>query len=261
VPAPLAERPDWRDAGPYAPLLKLERPGFAWEFLRRDPSYRAAALEAFRTRPTATPRPEWGLHAFEHPDRAAPDARPVWREDVLPFILPIIAVDQGPSNDRLDVGALRGLATLARMPGGREHLLISDGFRSIRLDVVGGTLADGPVSLVYQLTGFDRLEPPLLVLRQLLALIRQGDFSPGLHRADRRAHRWVALLRARDAIDAGAGQREIAARLMNPDAAGPRWRVESPALRSRVQRLVRQASLMERGGYRALLAAPGQSRC
>ncbi|WP_307120506.1 transcriptional regulator domain-containing protein [Sphingomonas kyeonggiensis] len=32
---------DWRDAESYRPLLALDRHGFAWEFLRRNPAYRA----------------------------------------------------------------------------------------------------------------------------------------------------------------------------------------------------------------------------
>ena len=45
---PSRMEPDWRDPAGYRPLLALDRPGFAWEFLRRNPAYRA---EAPRTPP------------------------------------------------------------------------------------------------------------------------------------------------------------------------------------------------------------------
>ena len=37
--------PDWRSAADYAPLLALNRPGFAWEFLRRNSDYRCDAAQ------------------------------------------------------------------------------------------------------------------------------------------------------------------------------------------------------------------------
>jgi len=36
------ERPDWRSRTADEELNRLERPGFAWEFLRRNKTYRAA---------------------------------------------------------------------------------------------------------------------------------------------------------------------------------------------------------------------------
>ncbi len=35
-------RPDWRDASSYAYTQALSSEGWAWEFLRRNPDYRAA---------------------------------------------------------------------------------------------------------------------------------------------------------------------------------------------------------------------------
>lgn len=38
-PAPVPPR-DWRDEGTYRDLARLDRSGFAWEYLRRNPDYR-----------------------------------------------------------------------------------------------------------------------------------------------------------------------------------------------------------------------------
>jgi hypothetical protein len=114
-------------------------------------------------------------------------------------------------------------------------------------------LKGGPVLLEYQLAGFAALAGPLLTLQRLLALWRNGNFSPSLHRRDIKARRWLALLRASDALAAGASQRVIARELLSPEVAGPRWRILAPEARSRVQRLVRGAREMEDGGYLALL--------
>jgi hypothetical protein len=144
------------------------------------------------------------------------------------------------------------LTTWLRGAAGGEHLLLADGYRSIRIDIVRGTVAAGPVRLRYRLGGFAAAAEPLATLRRLVMLWRTGHFSPGLHPRDRRAARWIALLRAHDAIAAGATQREIAEHLLSRDASGRGWRLSSPSLRSRAQRLVRAAREMS-ASYGSLL--------
>lgn len=241
------QTPDWRDAQGYAPLLRVGRSGFAWEWLRRDPSYRDAAGGGDPA--------QWGLHAFEPADRGALAARPVWRREVYAYVLEAVAADEGGQGERLDLEPLKRFVTLIRSMGGTEHLLLSDGYRGIRLDIASGTLGAGPVRLSYRLAGLRGAQAPLLVLRQLLALWRTGVFSPALHPLERRAARWILLLRTHDALAAGAGQREIAGELLGREAAEQRWRIAAPSLRSRAQRLVREARRLADGGYRALLSA------
>jgi hypothetical protein len=111
----------------------------------------------------------------------------------------------------------------------------------------------GPVKLSFLLTGLDGLEGRILVLKRFLALWRTGSFRRSLHPPPVQAARWVTMLRAHDALVAGASQREIAARLLSPEASEPLWRIAAPSLRSRVQRLVRSARSMAGDGYRELL--------
>jgi hypothetical protein len=247
---------DWKDAGAYAPLLAADRSILAWEWLRRTPAYRDAAERALGNRPAGEPSPEareWGLHAFEQPELAAPRARPVWRAEVHPPVLAAVAGGPPATMDAFDLAMRRGLSTLVRSGEGREHLLLSDGLRAIRLDVVAGSVSAGPVQLRYLLSGLASAERPLLTLRRLLALWRSGRFAAALHPPERRARRWILLLRAADGLAAGAGQREIAEVLLSSSAADPRWRSAAPSVRSQAQRLVRSARLMTAGGYRELL--------
>jgi hypothetical protein len=134
-----------------------------------------------------------------------------------------------------------------------EHLLLSDGIRTLRLDGQPGTSADGPVCLRYMLQGVARAERPLLTLRRLLALCRGGSFPRSLWRREPRARRWILMLRAWDTLTAGADQREIAQELLSPTAGVPRWRSRESSVRSQAQRLVRSARGFAAGGYRALL--------
>jgi hypothetical protein len=251
---------DWKDAAAYAPLLQVGRSGFAWEWLRRDESYRAAAVREVSWdsleqvtvgNPAAT---RWGLHAFEAPDRSAIAARPVWRRAIFPYVLEADAADEGDDRDRLDLERLGHFVTLVADPDGTEHLLLSDGSRSIRVDIASGTVQARPALLRYRLAGF-RIAEPMLVLRQLLALCCSGEFSAVLHPREQRAARWILLLRTYDALAAGASQRDIAEGLLGLEPIG-RWRLQASSLRSRAQRLVREARQMAAGGYLSLLNGP-----
>lgn len=249
--------PDWRDAAAYVPLLDADRSFFAWEWLRRNRSYREAAERAHEARSSgedgeAGEAPErWGLHAFELPGLTVPEARPVWCAEVDPHVLGIHA---GPPAGE-DVFNLERFATMSTLltAEGREHLLITDGLRTIRIDVLMGSIARGPVGLRYQLTGLSSAERPLLTLRRLLALWRGGRFCRSLHPGAARAKRWLLMLRTQDALATGANQRAIAAELLGSSAARERWRVEAPSLRTQAQRLVQCARRMAEGEFWNLL--------
>ena len=250
--------PDWRDSAAYAPLLGADRSLFAWEWLRRDPGYRAAfegAVPGGAKCGADERAARWGLHAFLPPEPTVPDARPMWTAAVDPFVLRIEATP--PTGcEAFDLGRLARVSTLITGGKGDEHLLLSDGFRTIRLDVVCGSLRQGPADLCFRVEGLACAERAVLALRRFLAVWQTGAFSRSLHRRETRAARWTLLLRAGDALTVGATQREIAAVLLSRDARGPRWRVESASLRSRVQRLVRSANAMQAGAGLALLGGP-----
>jgi hypothetical protein len=242
---------DWKDASAYAPLLQADRSIFAWEWLRRDPLYREAA-EGSAVQEPSWEAERWGLIGFESPRLPAPLARPVWAAAAHPPVLEVLARGRGSIADSFELGRFGGISTLIAGRR-REHLLISDGLQSIRLDVLAGTLAQGPAELRYLLAGISSVERPLLTLRRMLALARTGRFSRSLHPQEPRARTWVLMLRACDALQSGADQRQIAEILLNRGASEPRWRSFAPSLRSRAQRLVRSARRMAAGSYRGLL--------
>ncbi len=242
---------EWRDAAAYAPLLHAERPVLAWEWLRRDPSYRETAAQAALAEASMEAE-RWGVVAFEDPRLAAPAARPLWSRAAHALVLEACANAMGPRSDAFELDGLSGAAKLLKGRG-TEHLLISDGVRMLRLDILAGTLDRGPAVLTYRLAGLAAAEKPLLTLRRFLSFVRAGRFSRSLHPRDPRARRQVLMLRAWDALQDGADQRQIAAVLLSGAALEPRWRNLAPSLRSQAQRLVRGARRMAAGAYRELL--------
>lgn len=53
--------PDWRDAGAYTPIVAGGPLALAWELLRRDPEYRAAAAAVRGENAGAGFEATWGL--------------------------------------------------------------------------------------------------------------------------------------------------------------------------------------------------------
>lgn len=145
------------------------------------------------------------------------------------------------------------MATVLVLADGGERLVLSDGYRRIRIDVAQGTLLSGPVRLRYALEGFCGLDPKIATLQRFMALQNLGRFKGALHPRERFAPRWIAALRVSDALYAGASQRDIADSLFAGMAHGSDWRDGSDFLRLRVQRLVRAGRQMVSGGYRMLL--------
>jgi hypothetical protein len=242
-----ADIPDWRDAEAYAALRNAERALFAWEWLRRDPAYRSAAA----SRPKRAPAARFGLAAFEPPSRAVPDARPVWSASVHPAVLAARPCADGIRSDLFDLSAFARLARLVTSDGA-DHLLLSDGLRSIRIDAPNGAF-DAPVRLDYRLGGLASAHAPLLTLRRFLAFAASGRLSAALHPREARAARWILIIRAWDGLASGADQRRIAEVLLSRSACQACWRTRESSLRSRAQRLVRSARAFAAGGYRSLL--------
>lgn len=249
--------PDWTDAGAYAVLLGFERSGFAWEWLRRQPEFREEALSAIahgsisaRTREDRAL--EWRLHAFEDPRLQAPNARPIWAASGHNWVIGATAERSAPGEDSF---ALDQFASLARIvvSDGAQRLLLSDGYRSIRVDVTGAPLTSSPVRLSFELAGIRSLERPLLVLRRLRSLALRGRFAASLHPPVAQARRLVTSLRAFDALQAGASHSDIAAGILSSNLDRRRWRVHSPSLRLRAQRLAQGARRMADGQFWHLL--------
>lgn len=253
---------DWRDGAAYAPLLAADRSLFAWEWLRRDPQYRAAADRALSickgARCEDPAAAAFGLVGFEAPEFGVPHARPLWRPEVSAEVL---VVDRGGTAEADDLFSLDRWSGIATLVAGQcaEHLLLSDGLAAVRIDGPPGLLSSGPACLRYRVDGLARAEARLLALRRFLALCRSGRFMRSLHPPERRARRWILMLRTSDALASGANQREIAEILLSPAAGGPLWRSRKPSLRSQAQRLVRSARTAARD-YRELLGSDRSRR-
>lgn len=226
---------DWRSASRYKALLQADRRAFAWEWLRRHGPYRRAWKQR------DVPPSLFGLLAYEDPDRATPDARPIWNTAADPTVLESWPRARNASRaDSLDIRAFANLVTVEVDEDDIEHWLLSDGRWAVRLDLHGGTLLGGPVLLEHRLAGFRTADPKADAFRQLSALAQRGAIPASLLPRERRAPRWVLELRTADAMASGATQQEIA-RAFYGAAVADDWRSENDSYRLRVRRLVQSA--------------------
>lgn len=246
---------DWRDAAVYQWLTRADRSCFAWEWLRRTGAYRDACAS-----PRIAPA-QFGLLRFEDPACDALVARPIWLSAVDRAVLRGVAhAADGPGC--FDLALFERLATVGvGEPGSgvAEYVLLSDGLRSIRFDLMSGTLLSGPVFLRWRIDGLADVAPQLLALRRLIAFARLGGFAASLHGSERRARRWIQMLRVHDARCAGASYRDIVPVLFAVDVSGSRWRSTAPTYRLRVQRLVAGARTMASGRWRIFLDPAAKS--
>ena len=235
----LGDLPDWRRPLEYDALLRADRCAFAWEWTRRHRPYRDAWERGDRSPAAARC---FGLEQFEDPALTVPLARPIWSRSVDPSVITaIVQRFRGASTDRLDLLDLQPMLTLCIDENEDEHLLLCDGLHFLRIDVIEGTLIGCPAVLRYLLEGFDRLSGPMRSIERLARLSSTRRLSPLAKHSRRRSGRWIAELRAADAIRSGADHQEIARALYGLNVPASGWRSANEAYRSRVQRLARAA--------------------
>lgn len=165
----------------------------------------------------------------------------MWSADVDPCVLAVRAGQPAGKQERLfDLAT-----TEARHLRGRnaEHLVIDRGSEVIRLDVIDGTVAAGPVSLQFDLLDDDRLDRQLSTIRALRAP------APVARRHVQLARRLLAL-HAIDARDAGASLREVADAVLGRGD----WPGDGEHRKSLVRRMIATGDHMICAGSRGILA-------
>lgn len=238
-----APRAAWRRGADYAYLLGAERAMFAWEWLRRSPSYRESWAQSRRSSPDnqLLTAHQFGLVVLVPPTLTGPEARPIWHAAQDAHVLSaLVAREQISARDLLDVRALPGGIDIAFDEEDAEHWRIELAGRVVRIDVRGGTLLGGPTLLRYELSGLASVRPKLQPLGMLVRAAL-GDPTRAAAPREARAARWITELRTADALADGASQQDIARALFGSSINTERWRAEGESFRLRVQRLVRIA--------------------
>lgn len=167
---------------------------------------------------------------------------PIWSAAVDPRVLDVRA---SKAVDAAGIRLFDALAADTRMVRGprAEHLLIDRGGEVIRLDVIDGTAAAGPVTLRFDLPDDDRLDMQMSAMRALR--------EPALvARSHAQLARRLLALQAVDARDAGASLRGVANLLLGPG----NWPGDGEHRKSLVRRMIATGDRMICAGSQAILA-------
>ena len=247
---------------------------WAWEFLRRNPDYRADwqasvprrlsyvtlkdGTRLLRLRRRYPRAEQWGLYAFADPSVPARRAPAFWHLDALQRIVRLRA--ELPAEP-------------TKHPKGSTLLALSD-FRVDRVAAIGVdnvplVLMKGPGSHVpVEISGLAALSlpfAPVFEIGGLLDLGAQTELLKRLHRFAERApspgsrstfgidERLHHALIALDESLAGKTYRQIAITIYGEKRVAEEWQGPSQFLKDRTRRLVAKGTELMKGGYRDLL--------
>lgn len=225
-------------------MRTFRRTDFAWEFLRRNESYRRHRRGACVGRGGHDGAARWGLQFFADPARPATQVDVYWRQEAAPNHVVHLRRAGQCSGVRLeDVG----IAARVHGPEGM-HLQLRGGLQAF---AEGCSLSD-PVAAVIPITGsFSAALKGISDLERVLRGEAPGDDLTAQQRL--RLHRALSAL---DAFQAKATYRQVALEIFGAEAVSRYdWRTSS--VRDTAIRLVRMGRALAAGGHLQLLA-PGQ---
>jgi hypothetical protein len=247
---------NWRDPEQYRPLLDFDCVGWAGQWLSRNPEFleRLRQIdcvwrlngEGILACRDSCPLVRWGLRCCV----LASAANFLWLPDVNPFVLLVEADSAMSAADTFALHQCPLLKAVVQRADDGQHLLFSDGQRHLQVQVTRGDALAGIVCLCCQLRGLRAFENKSVSLRRLCYLHRRGRLLKSLYPPERRARRWIEMLRAWDGRTTGASQRDIALALFGDRAATTDWEA---GYRTRMQRLLRGARALVDGGYLKIL--------
>lgn len=253
---------DWPSEAAYRYLDGASAAEIAWEWLRRDPDYSSltptsidrmdGGLRIARAA-SATVGARWGCLNTPPPGRTWAESPVLWSASIDRTVLAVVAIPANDGDDgAFDLRRWLGMATLLSSPGG-EHLLLQSAGSSLRLDVISGTLRDGPVMLFHDLARVELLEPALTALRRFHFLCGTGQLPDKTGQPTQQSRRTILALRTHDALMLGASIRDIGIMVHGDERVRAEWPGSGDALKSQARRLIRLARSMASGGYRKLL--------
>ena len=222
----------------------LRRTDFAWEFLRRNDTYRRCARTARGPGCDHRAAHRWGLQFCVDPARPATQVDVYWRQDAAPHHV-VHLRRAGPSTGL----RLEDVGITAKVQGQHGlHLQLRGGLQAFAEEC---SLSD-PVAAVIPITGsFSAALKGISDLERVLRGEAPGDDLTAQQRL--RLHRALSAL---DAFQAKATYRQVALEIFGAEAVSRYdWRTSS--VRDAAIRLVRMGRALAAGGYLKLLA-PGQ---
>ena len=194
-----------------------------------------------------------GCTFAEDPSLPAREARILWTAARNPFVLEARATPAGARfENAFDITKLN-LPVSTMREGAGEHFLVGTAQACLRLDIVEGSLLDGPVTLTYLVPGVDAALPKVNTARRLIRAYRHARIAPAIALSSVARRREVARIKTFDALQGGASLREVGEYIYGVKAVREHWSGPGEHMKSAVRRLVASAKLRAAGGYKMML--------
>ena len=251
----------------YAYTKGLDRPGWAWEFLRRNATYVGDFESHSATVQLVTKHPidvmvfqlqervelaeKWGLAAFTNPTRPAQDTVLFW----LPsYMNSIVQCHAKPADDNhkhhVNLPQFKGQKFVLLTSAG-EYLVIRDQSKTARLIITGKSILTGDCVFTFSFEGIENAISRLDALRDLQRFM---SCSPKFLTPV-----WSSNCKYRDYLVALDGHlahrtyRDIAEVLYGSERVKDVWTNETRHLKDKVRRAVQAGIELMNGGYVNLL--------
>jgi hypothetical protein len=231
------------DRGAYEWMLQLSAEGWAWEFLRRNPSYRRHYIACRKADQVAASRAahRWGLLQFADPDEDARSAIVFWNPAKNQSVLPLVIAGEGRN---CLAGAQCKVSVLELAWSDQRHVLCSSGGRFLQLAIAG----EGDLNHVrYMMDGLPERsgDPKLMALRRLADLTQHKRLRPELYGRQKRGPRLSRIAEVLDIHANNPAHRSIGRAVFGNERADQEW----DNLRDHVRRTLAAGRKLMQGGY------------
>ncbi|MBM57679.1 DUF2285 domain-containing protein [Hyphomonas sp.] len=257
----------------YEHTCRLSRSRWAWEFLRRNPEFRRAALSSDQSRISEKPachgvrliRPDcdqseaekFGLVFFPDIDANGHDANAFWNPAIYARTL-TVQVTPRHAGDRDEifeqtVATCEVIHLTDRV--GRESLLIRGNGHVLQVACSGlSLLSMEPVKMKLIIEDVTTLDETLRLISRAQRVLGKADEAEKPEWT-RSSLAWRNALIAIDAHEAGLNYFETAAIIYGEQRATEAWQSPSRAMKDEMRRALARGRELRDGGYRDLLAA------
>ena len=253
-------------------LKGMPRSKWAWEYLRRNPAYRAdherhregalvrqidenglEILTLERPEPAAE---SWGLSFFTSPNRSAEDAAIAWTAAANPRVLTVVATpmeDKDGDIEAFEISRLFCRKTCLQSTAGRETFIAACSNFRVQLECSGASLLSGPVKLNFLIEGLE-IDAKAETIRRLGALYRNAPSSPSdiVSWTSRTLNLRDGLI-ALDVAQSGGCHRDAARAIYGENEAERGFSAGDEGMKRRMQRLRQKAFDLMKGEYLSLV--------
>jgi hypothetical protein len=237
----------------YAWLSGLSRRGWAWEFLRRSPTYNNRYAEYSASAADAA---DWGLLCYVDPALDARKSDVFWRAEVCPSVLQLAVLEKAERAVyvpfALDHVSCR--FSFHYSDGGEtSDVLFAEEGRFLQVSIMGDRNFNGSILVMPALDIPANVAARAASFRRLNDLMQHGHLRQALYPQEPRAPRLINVLKALDGSLAELPHREIAMLIFSKERVEADWSSPQHHLRDQVRRAIAYGQNLMDGGYRQFL--------